>query len=172
MTKTLKVGELASRTGTTVRTLHHYDEIGLLRPGGRTPAGHRLYGESEIRRLQQIASLRQLGLSLDEIQECLARPGYTLDRVLELQIERIESEISRHKRLKQLVQTLRSRLRSTGGVSLEELTGTIEGTMNFEKYYTPEQMDQLAAYGEAMDDGLDPASPEVQMLARRSAEEE
>ncbi len=192
MTKTLKVGELASRTGTTVRTLHHYDEIGLLTPGGRTPAGHRLYGESEVRRLQQIASLRQLGLSLDEIRACLARPEYTLDHVLELQIERIESEIGRHRRLKQLIEALRSRLRSAGGVSVEELTRTIEGTMNFEKYYSPDQLDQLAArgaevgtarmeevqkewadlfaaYGKAMDDGLDPASPEVKMLARRSS---
>lgn len=50
----LKVGELARRTGLSVRTLHHYDEIGLLSPARRTATGHRLYGRDEIRRLQQI----------------------------------------------------------------------------------------------------------------------
>lgn len=47
----MKVGALARRTGLTVRTLHHYDEIGLLRPTQRTTAGHRLYGDEEVRRL-------------------------------------------------------------------------------------------------------------------------
>ena len=48
----MKVGELTKRTGLTVRTLHHYDEIGLLAPAERTSSGHRLYGETELRRLQ------------------------------------------------------------------------------------------------------------------------
>lgn len=188
----MKVGELASRTGLTVRTLHHYDEIGLLSPGSRTSAGHRLYGEPEIRRLQQIASLRQLGLSLDDIADCLRRPEYSLDHVLELQLERIRGEIERQRRLMELVGWLRTRLQSAEGASVDELTRTIEAIMRFEKYYTPEQMDQLAeradevgqarieevqkewsdlfaAYGRAMADGLDPASPEVKMLARKSA---
>ena len=62
----LKVGELARRTGLTIRTLHHYDEIGLLKPSGHTESGHRLYTSSDITRLQQVVSLRQLGFSLDE----------------------------------------------------------------------------------------------------------
>ena len=61
----LKIGELASRTGLTVRTLHHYDEIGLLKPSHRTDSGHRLYTVRDLGRLQQIVSLRQLGFSLD-----------------------------------------------------------------------------------------------------------
>jgi len=62
----LRVGEMARRTGLTVRTLHHWDHVGLLSPSQRTAAGHRLYGLSEIGRLQTILSLRALGLSLDE----------------------------------------------------------------------------------------------------------
>ena len=65
----LKVGELAQRTGLTVRTLHHYDAIGLLRPSLHTEAGYRLYTARDIVRLQQVLSLRQLGFSLDEIRE-------------------------------------------------------------------------------------------------------
>ena len=57
----LKVGELARRTGLTVRTLHHYDAIGLLRPSLHTEAGYRLYTAGDIARLQQVISLRQLG---------------------------------------------------------------------------------------------------------------
>ena len=83
----MKVGELADRTGLSVRTLHHYDQIGLLAPEGRTRAGHRIYGLAQVRRLQQIASFRHLGLSLEEIRECLERPEYSLDRVLALQVE-------------------------------------------------------------------------------------
>ena len=187
-----KVGELARRTGLTVRTLHHYDEIGLLTPSRHTPAGHRLYGEAEVERLQQIASLRHLGLPLDEIRDCLTRPEYSLERILELQIERLEEQIQRQGRLRDLIQHLRDRLRTAEGASVDELTRTIEVTMNYEKYYTPEQMDQLkerreevgeerieevqqewqelfAAYGKAMEGGLDPTSDEVKALARRSA---
>ncbi len=189
---TMKVGELAERTGLTVRTLHHYDEIGLLRPARRTPAGHRLYGTAEVRRLQQIASLKHLGLSLDDVRGCLDRSEYTLERTLDLHVGRLEDEIARHERLHDLVVGLRDRLRSPEGASIDDITRTIEVTMSYEKHYTPEQLEQLArrretvgqerieevqdewrrlfaAFEKAMDDGLDPASPEVKMLARRSA---
>jgi DNA-binding transcriptional MerR regulator len=56
----MKVGELAKQTGISVRTLHYYDEIGLLSPSGRTESDYRLYAEADIVRLQQIMSLRQL----------------------------------------------------------------------------------------------------------------
>ena len=69
MQSSWKVGELASLTGLTVRTLHHYDEINLLKPCEYTDSGHRLYGEEDIIRLQQILSLRQLGFSLEEIKD-------------------------------------------------------------------------------------------------------
>jgi DNA-binding transcriptional MerR regulator len=192
VTVVMKVGELAQRTGLSVRALHHYDEIGLLSPSRRTSAGHRLYGRDEVERLQRIVSLRQIGLTLDEIRDCLDRPEYSLARVLELQIERIDQEMGRQKRLRDLVQRLRDRLRATEEVSVDELTRTIEVTMNYAKYYTPEQLerleqrreavgqdrmdevqtewqDLLAAYTEAMNQGLDPASDEVQVLARKSA---
>ena len=76
----LKVGELARRTGLTVRTLHHYDDIGLLRPSGRSGSlhgsGHRLYTAADVARLHQIVCLKQLGFSLDRIREYLTRPDY------------------------------------------------------------------------------------------------
>jgi DNA-binding transcriptional MerR regulator len=69
-----KVGELAKQTGLSVRTLHYYDEIGLLSPSQRTEAGHRLYTADDIVRLQQVKSLRHLGFTLKEIRDYLNRP--------------------------------------------------------------------------------------------------
>ncbi|MCG6956984.1 MAG: MerR family transcriptional regulator [Gemmatimonadetes bacterium] len=188
----LKVGELARRTGLTVRTLHHYDDIGLLSPSRRTPAGHRLYALTEVRRLQQIASLRQLGLSLEDIRGCLDRPEYTLEQVLDLQIRRLRDEITRQRRLCTLLEALRDRVRSeTEDLSLDDLTNSVQATLDFGKYYTPEQLERiarrgaelgperirgsqvewqelLAAFGRAMEEGLDPASDDVQALASKA----
>ena len=61
------VGELAKLTGITVRTLHHYDQIGLVQPSDRSDAGYRLYGDADVLRLQQVLLYRELGLPLDQI---------------------------------------------------------------------------------------------------------
>jgi MerR family transcriptional regulator, thiopeptide resistance regulator len=74
VTTALTVGQVAEQFGVTVRTLHHYDEIGLVRPAERTPAGYRLYTPSDTERLQHVVVYRRLGLGLDEIAEVLDRP--------------------------------------------------------------------------------------------------
>jgi DNA-binding transcriptional MerR regulator len=88
------VGQVASFAGVTVRTLHHYDEIGLLSPGGRTGAGYRRYGEPDLERLQQIMFYRELGFSLDDITAMLddpgADPGAHLSRQHALLTDRLE----------------------------------------------------------------------------------
>src|SRR5688572_31707774 len=63
----LSVGELSRLTGITVRTLHHYDEVGLVRPSRRSAAGYRLYDDADVLRLHQVLVFRELGLPLDEI---------------------------------------------------------------------------------------------------------
>jgi MerR family transcriptional regulator, thiopeptide resistance regulator len=87
------VGQLAAIAGVTVRTLHHYDEIGLLVPGERTRAGHRSYREAELDRLQRILFYRELGFPLEEIGKLLDDPGVDplehLRRQHELLTERI-----------------------------------------------------------------------------------
>ena len=67
----LTVGQVAERCGVTVRTLHHYDEIGLLSPGGRSRAGYRLYADDDITRLQQVVVYRRLGFPLEQIAAIL-----------------------------------------------------------------------------------------------------
>ncbi|MGN9808179.1 MerR family transcriptional regulator [Micromonospora sp. BQ11] len=69
------VGQVAKAAGVTVRTLHHYDEIGLLSPGGRSAAGYRRYDDADLDRLQLIRYYRELGFPLDEIAAILDDPA-------------------------------------------------------------------------------------------------
>jgi len=63
----LTVGEVARLTGVTIRTLHHYDAVGLVSPSARTPAGYRLYADPDLGRLHAVLAYRELGFGLDEI---------------------------------------------------------------------------------------------------------
>src|SRR5690606_41011206 len=68
----LTVGQAAEQTGVLFRSLHHHDEIGQLRPSGRTASGYRLYTAADLERMQQIVLYRRLGFSLEEVAELLA----------------------------------------------------------------------------------------------------
>ena len=74
MDKRYRVTEFARLTRVTVRALHYYDQIGLLKPSGRTASRYRYYTDKDLFRLQQIVTLKFLGLSLDQIGKALARP--------------------------------------------------------------------------------------------------
>jgi DNA-binding transcriptional MerR regulator len=185
-----RVGELAKRTGLSVRTLHYYDEIGLLTPPRRAESGYRLYSDAEIARLQQIASLRQLGFALDEIREILAQPGASIERVIELHLERIGEQIEAMERLRQRLETIARGLHANGSVTAETLLETMEVMNRMEKYYTSEQLEMLKRRHQELGDehikaieaewpeliaqvraeydkGTDPADPKVQALANR-----
>ncbi len=188
-----KVGELARQTGLSVRMLHHYDQIGLLVPARRSEAGYRLYDTADIARLQQITSLRQLGFSLTEIRHLLDRPTVSPLRIVELHLSRLEEQIALQRQLIERLRALAWRLSTAEEVSAAAFTQIIEVmTMveNIGKYYTPEQLAELAQRREqvgeerireveaewpklivqmraAMERGADPASEEVQALAVR-----
>jgi DNA-binding transcriptional MerR regulator len=70
------VGQVAALAGITVRTLHHYDEIGLLAPSGRTAAGYRTYSEADVERLQQVLFYRGLGMPRREIERVAAQAAH------------------------------------------------------------------------------------------------
>jgi DNA-binding transcriptional MerR regulator len=184
----LKVGELARRTGLTVRTLHHYDEIGLLPPSLHSDSGHRLYTAGDVTRLQQVISLRQLGFSLEEIRDCLDRPGFSPLTVIGLHLARLREQIEWQGRPCARLEAIAGRLGSAEGVSVEEFLQTIEVMTMMEKLYTPEHMKQFEAVARAVGPEeikaveeawtallaevrasrhLDPASPPAQALARR-----
>lgn len=83
----LTVSQAAEVAHVTVRTLHHYDEIGLLVPSGRAPNGYRLYGDEDLARLQQILLFRQLGFGLEAIGQLVDATMYERRRALEAQRE-------------------------------------------------------------------------------------
>ena len=76
-----KVGTFAELTGVSIRTLHHYDRLGLLRPSARSEAGYRFYASRDLLRLQQIVTLRSLGFSLSSIGEIRSHLGKPLDDI-------------------------------------------------------------------------------------------
>lgn len=81
-----KVGALAALTGLTVRALHHYDHIGLLRPSSRNRAGHRLYTTPDVTRLYRISLLRRLGFPLGQISQVLDDPDWDLPAAVALHL--------------------------------------------------------------------------------------
>jgi DNA-binding transcriptional MerR regulator len=89
------VGEVAALAGVTVRTLHHYDELGLLSPSGRSEAGYRLYSYDDLTRLREVLTWRTLGFSLTEIAALLDDPGHDRLAALQRQRELIERELDR-----------------------------------------------------------------------------
>ena len=89
----LTVGQVAEQLGVTVRTLHHYDEIGLLVPSERTPAGYRLYNGKDLTRLQHVVVYRRLGFALEEIALLLDDPAADLAEHLRRQRETVLSRL-------------------------------------------------------------------------------
>lgn len=180
MSRLLKIGELAKQTGLSIRTLHYYDEIGLLVPSHRTEADHRLYCDRNIVRLQQILSLRQLGLSLQEIRTCLEDPDYSLLQVIHLHRDRIREQIAHSRTLLRRLDGIAQELQTTQSVAVETLMETME-TMT-QPYFTTEQQaileDRFKAHESEwqtllsqiqaeMARGTDLNSPQVRYLTRR-----
>ena len=91
----MTVAQVSMRTGVSVRTLHHYDQIGLLKPTEVTEAGYRLYDDGALDKLYMILVYRELGLSLNEIGSILAAPDYDRNRVLEHQIKLMQERIEK-----------------------------------------------------------------------------
>lgn len=188
--------EFAARVGVTVRTLHHYDHLGLLTPDARSEGGYRLYSERDLPRLQQILTLKFVGFSLKEIRSLL--DSSTLDLAATLRMQR--GVIAEKRR--QMDMALAAITRAEGAIgsgapfdwqTLREITEAI--TMEHDgdrgdwvkKYYTEEQLAALAGrwtpemQAQVTQDWADlgrdieasrnedPTSPQAQALADRYA---
>jgi DNA-binding transcriptional MerR regulator len=189
--KLLKVGDLAKRTGLTVRTLHHYDEIGLVQPSHHSESGHRLYSAGDIGRLQTVMSLRQLGFTLVEIGDCLKQPDFSPVEVIRKHAAHLREQIEQQQVLCERLEAIAEHFRTAETVSADEFIRAIEVMMMIENYYTPDQLETLrkrreapggdeatrqgtADWAKLMDDyktemerGTDPADPTVQALEQR-----
>ena len=186
----IRVGVIARRTGISVRTLHYYEELGLLVPSGRSVAGYRLYSAADLLRLQQIRSLQQLGFSLAEVQSCLEDPAFLPREVVALHLQRVGDRIAGLQQLQARLVQLETWLQRDNDVSAEEFLRLLEEMKAMEKHATPELLaafkarreqmgeDRLREAGTewmavvkelraAMDEGTDPAAQEVQQLVQR-----
>jgi DNA-binding transcriptional MerR regulator len=140
------IGELATLCRVTVRTLHHYDQIGLFPATGRTNSGHRRYSEEDVRRLYRIRALRALGLSLEQVREVLAASPDdvgTVRRLLTDQLSALHGQAEQARRLQHQIQALLDSMGSTMP-GVDHFISILEGMTMYEKYFTEEQRTELA----------------------------
>jgi DNA-binding transcriptional MerR regulator len=122
--RTYRVKDVARLAKVTVRTLHHYDEIGLLSPSSRTESGYRLYGDGDLHRLQQILLWRELGFPLEEIRRSLDDPGF--DRRKALLAQRKEL-VARGRRTEAMIHSVDLALESLKGGKRMDAKKLFEG---------------------------------------------
>jgi len=196
MARRYRVGEVAQLTNVSIRTLHHYDRIGLLRPASHSEAGYRFYGSEEMLRLQQILTLRYLGFPLNQIGRLLDRADFDLLSSLRIQRGVLRDRIAELERIDSALAALIAHRAEHGEwdwnlivtASNAVQQGQAEGERLMERYYTAEQMAQFHELGEKFgpaeieaiesdwaellaevraNSHLDPASPEARALADR-----
>lgn len=186
-----KVGQLAALTGLTVRALHHYDHLGLVRPSARTAAGYRLYGEADVERLYRVLALRQLGLPLDAVTQVL--DGQTsIGDLLDRHRAYLDRQLTAIRTLRAQLGTMAGAVRDAESLSVVDYLDLIRKVITVDdtvkKYFSDEQLADLAERREqlgeqaiadvqaawpkliervqaAVDAGVDPASPQAQQLA-------
>lgn len=140
--RTWRIGELARQTGLTVRTLHHYDQLGLLSPLSRTEGGHRCYTGGDVRRLHRIVALRSLGISLGEIGTLLdGEPDPT--GLLRRQLDVVEERIRKASDLRARLLDVLNNLGRNAEPSARQLLQLIEETVAMNEPMTPEQFADL-----------------------------
>lgn len=191
------VGELAKRCGLTVRALHHYEKLGLLKPTGRTEAGYRQYGEADVLRLHRLLALRQTGLALKEVGPLLDAEDPPLREVLARQIQALEYQLQEQQHLLRALRHVQDSAATEPpgiGATSEDLISQLMRAMSMmrvhQKYFDAEQMKMLdrrrEALGEeglraseaawpvliqqvqaAMAAGVHPSSPQVRTMAQR-----
>lgn len=116
-----KINEVAKLTGITVRTLHYYDEIGLLRPSSISTTGYRLYDNNDIKKLQQILFFRELNFSLKEIKEIIKNPNYNKTDALKNQKQLL---LLKRKRLDGIIELVENAIKGENYMSFKEFDTT------------------------------------------------
>jgi DNA-binding transcriptional MerR regulator len=184
------VGELAAHTGISVKTLHHYDEAGLLSPSAKSGAGYRLYDEKDLERLQQILSLKALGLSLEQIKAAIENRDFSPQDVLQTQFLQMKEQLASQQDLVERLDGMLRLLQSRKSMTAQDFLDAIAMMQTVESYYTPEQREEIreranvmghekivqgeqdwqtliAAVKAEMDKGTDPSDPKVRKLAKK-----
>ena len=191
------VRQLAQLSGVSVRTLHYYDEIGLLRPSRVGANGYRYYDEPAVMRLQQILLYKELELSLDEIRDLLDQPDFDVLRALEDHRRALQQRLGRLRRLLLTVDQTIAHVKGERTMEDKELFAfseeqqakyeqeaealwgeTVRASSRQWKRYSPEKKKQIFAEGEAvyldmierLNAGDEPGSPAAQAVVERWAQ--
>lgn len=178
----MRIGELAKHAGLTVRTLHHYDAIGLLKPSDRTEGGYRVYGQADVARLHAIQAMRQLGLPLEDIGRLLDDGGATLPVIVEQQLRAVERQIEQATRLHTRLTLILNSFSTGQEPQTRDWLASLRLMNAFDKYFSTDELkvifgnwkrisdDMAALMAEVrgvMKAGVSPESLEVQPLAHR-----
>lgn len=157
----LKVGQLAKQICLSVRTLHHYDEIGLLSPSVRTSAGHRLYNTKDIMLLHRIQALKQLGLSLQKIAEIIQENSQPLPDIIAQQIIILDREMAQAAQLKSKLVRLQDNLQEGHEPDMASWLDTLALMNVYEKYLTADEIEELNSHALAVKQEIEHEWPEM-----------
>lgn len=147
----MTIGAFATRAGVTVRTIRYYDTIGLLKPSAYTDSGRRLYTELDYARLQQILTLKLIGLSLEEIRSLLTTDVAQIQHLLERQKQVLQEQACQLERIIHFIEQAQDAMRSTQEMDLEQFIHIIKAVnMNTQSdwfaQFTGEQQERLTAF--------------------------
>lgn len=189
ITKPMQAGELARRAGITVRTLHHYDASGLLKPSARTGAGYRLYNAQDIARLQRIQLLKNLGFTLAEVGSLLQDDArHSIKALVDDNITALSAQIDSATRLRDQLQQLKSTFAGEDEPSIETFFNTLELLETYSRYFSLDELQDLRFYtrqratrakwqllldelNAIQAEGVEPDAPSAQDLAVRWMEQ-
>jgi len=181
----LKIGELARRTGLTVRALRHYDDIALLVPSARSSGGYRLYDRKDVARLYRIQALRRLDLPLADIQGLLDDAAGGISEVVARQLAHLDRDILQASALRSHLLTLQNQLRDSEEPGIDDWLLALESMVAGSKYLSdneqralktqrdftsvvaPERAELSVSLQGLMAAGVAPESPHAQAVARR-----
>ncbi len=179
----IRTGELAKRTGLTIRTLRYYDSIGLLKPSGRSDSGYRLYDDKDIARLRNIQALRDLGFPLSDIRKMLDAGDVPVAEIVSRQVHALEQEIARAAEIRDRLSVLQNRVVAGPPPKADDWLSVLELMTVHRKYMTASEfkliserrkeveskwvplMEEIRA---AIKEQVPPDSARAQSLARRS----
>jgi DNA-binding transcriptional MerR regulator len=154
MLQVKKVSELA---GVSIRTLHHYDEIGLLTPEKINASGYRIYSEADLERLQQILFFKELGFTLKKIKEIMNSSSYKQEEALEIQRGML---LDKKKRIEKMIQTIDKTIQNKKGEIQMTDKEKFEG---FDFSHNPYEKEARVRWG---DDAVDASNAKIKKLSK------
>lgn len=152
MVKYYRIKEFSKKTSVTVRTLHYYNEISLLKPSHRLASGHRLYSENDMLRLQQITTLKFMGFSLDQINQLMQHPNFNIKNVLKNQAEILAEEAVKIQKAAKLLHQVVNQLDTDNTIDWPTIAKIIEALQMKDKtletwvtkFFSKEELDEFS----------------------------